>query len=257
MTSAQDQSDIAFLQTNARAIRAAGLDFWHLDQTINLHNYVRIANDIAAQLPDGARILDWGCGWGQMSWLLRRRALQVTSFELGPDDMQLPDIPLCEGLHVVRTQHPTHLPFPDQQLDGVLSCGVLEHVDEYSEAGNEKKSLREIARILRPGGKLLVYQLPQRAAWQEAVVRRFKLGYSHPRRYSSAEITALLDDAGFDVQRMRRANLVPKNLTGMPAALRRIYSMFSLPLMRLDHYACHVPLLNRIAGVMEITAVRR
>jgi hypothetical protein len=133
---------------------------------------------------------------------------------------------------------------------------VLEHVDECSQPGNEFKSLREIARVLRPSGAFLIYQLPQRHAWQEAVIRRFKLGYSHPRRYTAAEITRLLADAGYRVQRVRRMNLIPKNLTGMPGRIRRIYNGFSRPLIALDGGLSRVPGLNQAAGVLEIAAQR-
>jgi len=251
-----DQEDYQFLLANARAGRALGLpDFVHLDQPIGLWNYIRIANDIVRQAPPG-RLLDWGCGYGQMTYLLQRRGFQVTPFDIGAPETSLPDMPLCRGLSIVRTQHPTTLPFEIASFDGVLSCGVLEHVDEYSQPGNEIKSLHEIARVLRPGGLFLIYQLPQRYAWQEAVIRRFRLGYAHSRRYTAAEIVRLLESTGYRTQRVRRANLIPKNLTGMPTPLRRFYSRFSRPLIMVDGWLSQLPLLNQIAGVLEITAVR-
>jgi SAM-dependent methyltransferase len=251
-----DQEDYQFLLANARAGRALGLpDFVHLDQPIGLWNYIRIANDIVRQAPRG-RLLDWGCGYGQMTYLLQRRGFQVTPFDIGAPETSLPDMPLCRGLSIVRTQHPTTLPFEIASFDVVLSCGVLEHVDEYSQPGNEIKSLHEIARVLRPGGLFLIYQLPQRYAWQEAVIRRFRLGYAHSRRYTAAEIIRLLESTGYRTQRVRRANLIPKNLTGMPTPLRRFYSRFSRPLIMVDGWLSQLPLLNQIAGVLEITAVR-
>ncbi len=259
MNLSNNSNDLAFLEHNAASIRSAKLNIPHLDQTVNLLNYIRIADHIAAVVPQpAARILDWGSGYGQMTWLLRRRNFDMTSFDIGADDTCLPSIPLCNGLNVIRTTHPTQLPFPEQAFDAVLSCGVLEHIDECSGvAGNELKSLAEIARVLRPEGKLLIYQLPQRASWQEALVRCLKLGYTHPRRYHAAEIIGILEDKGFRVASLRRANLVPKNLTGMPMGVRRIYSRFSRPLIVLDRYLCRIPLLNRVAGVLEIIAVKR
>jgi SAM-dependent methyltransferase len=249
-----DRADYAFLRDNARAGLALHLPaFIHLDQPIGVWNYIRIANDIARQA--AGQVLDWGCGYGQMTYLLRQRGFQVTSFDIGAPEAALPDIPVCRGLTVVRSQHPTQLPFEPARFDAVLSCGVLEHVDEESgQPGNERESLREIARILRPHGLLLIYQLPQKNAWQEALIRRFKLGYSHPRRYTAAEITRLLRAAGFDVVRLRRANLIPKNLTGMPAALRRLYSRFSRSLIAADGCLAQIPGVNQLAGVLEITA---
>ena len=252
-----DQTDFAFLRDNARAGLALKLaSFIHLDQPIGMWNYIRIANDVARQA--SGHVLDWGCGYGQMTYLLRQRGLQVTSFDIGAPDTTLPDIPLCRDLAVVRSEHPTQLPFPSASFDAVLSCGVLEHVDEYSgKVGNENRSLLEIAHILRPGGQLLIYQLPQRGAWQESLIRRFKLGYAHPRRYTKREIQQMLRTAGLDLVSVRRANLIPKNLTGMPARLRRVYSRFSHILIAADGRLAQVPGLSQVAGVMEITARKR
>ena len=228
----------------------------HLDQPIGIWNYVRIADDIVKQVPRGD-VLDWGCGYGQMTYLLKRRGLNVTSFDIGdPAAAKLPDVPLCRGLEVVRSSHPTDLPFPDRSFDAVLSCGVLEHVDEMSEPGNEIKSLHEIARVLKPGGTFLVYQLPQRFAWQEAVLRRLKIGYTHPRRFHLGEISALLQRTGFSVQRVRRANLLPKTLTGMPEALRRAYGNSGRAMVALDAGLSRLPGIRHIAGVLEVTARR-
>lgn len=263
MTSAMTSSDATrrdfdYLLENARAGKALGLaSFIHLDQPIGLWNYVRIAEDIAGQIQAGATILDWGCGYGQMTYLLKRRNFDVTAFDIGnPQQADMPDIPLCRGLEIVRSLHPTALPFADNSFDAVLSCGVLEHVDEFSQVGNERASLREMARILRPGGRFFIYQLPQRYAWQEATIRRLHLGYAHPRRYTDSEITQMLQAAGFSVERVRRANLIPKNLTGMPNRLRVFYSRFSRQLIALDGALCRIPLLNQVAGVLELTARR-
>lgn len=253
-----DQADFAFLRATARAASALHVPhFIHLDQPIGIWNYIRIANDIWQQMPAGQRhILDWGCGYGQMSYLLQRRGFQVVPFDVGNPAEPLPDIPLCRALSFIRTPEPTRLPFADASFDAVLSCGVLEHVDEYSQPGNEVKSLHEIARVLRPGGSFFIYQLPQRYSWQEAAMRSLKLGYAHPRRFTATEMIGMLQPLGFQVQRIRRANLIPRNLTGMPHKLRVLYSHLSHPLIALDGQLCRIPGLNQIAGVLEITATR-
>ena len=252
--SSLDQADYRFLWANAQAAKALGIpNMAHLEQPIGIWSYIRIANDIRRQVPPG-RLLDWGCGCGQMAYLLERRGFTVVPFDIGPPDAALPDLPLCRLLSVVRTEDRTTLPFASASFDAVLSCGVLEHVEAESEPGNERRSLAEIVRVLRPGGVFLIYQLPQEHAWQEAVIRRWRLGYAHPRRYTAREITAILEGAGFRVLQLRRANLIPRNLTGMPEWLRSLYSRFSLPLIALDGLLCRLPGLNQVAGVLEITA---
>ena len=255
--SRRDREDFEFLSATARAARAQHLThFVHLDQPVGIWNYIRIANEMSQRVPLG-RLLDWGCGFGQMTYLLRRRGFEVTAFDVGAADARLPDVPLTRDLHVVRSEHPTHLPFPDCSFDVVLSCGVLEHVDEYSDTGNERRSLAEIHRVLRPAGYFAIYQLPQKYTWQEAITRALRIGYSHPRRYTAAEIEAMLTVAGFDVERVRRNNLLPKNLTGLPDMLRSLYSRFGRALISLDGALSRIPGLNQIAGVLEIFARRR
>jgi 2-polyprenyl-3-methyl-5-hydroxy-6-metoxy-1,4-benzoquinol methylase len=250
-----DQANFAFLFANSKAAMAKHTPcFSGMDQPIGLWNYIRIANDISKQTSPG-RLLDWGCGFGQMTYLLHQRGFQVIPFDVGASGASLPDLPLTHNIPpVVRTSDPIELPFQDGQFDEVLSCGVLEHVEEGTPKGDERESLKEIARVMRPGGLLFLYQLPQRYAWQEALIRRFKKGYAHSRRYNAREIRALLLEAGFTIQRLRHANLIPKNLTGMPASLRSLYSRFSHPLISLDSWASQIPVLNQFAGVLEITA---
>ena len=252
----RDQEDFELLLSTARAAKAQGLShFVHLDQPVGIWNYIRIANDIAERVPTG-RLLDWGCGFGQMTYLLARRGFDVVPFDIGADDAHLPDVPLCRDLRVVRTTHPTQLPFSSQSFDAVLSCGVLEHVDEFSEKGNEMRSLAEIRRVLRSNGHFAIYQLPQRYTWQEALTRRLRIGYAHARRYTATEIRGMLVHAGFYIERLGRNNLLPKNLTGMPEPARAFYSRFSRAVIDLDGVLSRVPGLNQIAGVMEILARR-
>src|SRR5688500_11625103 len=222
----RDRDDFDFLLENARAGKALGLDhFLHLDQHIGIWNYIRIANEIAERTPT-PNLLDWGCGMGQMTYLLRRRGLDVTAFDVGGETAESLQMPLARDLNVVRSTHPTELPFTDRSFGAVLSCGVLEHVDEFSRPGNEVRSLGEIRRVMRPHGHFFIYQLPQRYTWQEAVTRTLRLGYSHPRRFSAREIERLLTRTGYRVESLRRNNMLPKNLTGLPEPVRTLYSRF-------------------------------
>ncbi len=252
----RDHEDFRFLYETAQAGRAQGLThFLHLDQPVGIWNYIRIANEIAKRVPPG-RLLDWGCGLGQMTYLLRRRGFDVTSFEVDAEQLGVPDLPLTRDLKIVRGEHPTDLPFETASFDAVLSCGVLEHVDEFSSPGNELLSLAEIRRVLRPDGHFPIYQLPQRYTWQEAVTRALKLGYSHPRRFTAPEIRAMLGGGGFRVEHLRRNNMLPKNLTGLPEPVRVFYSRFGRGIVALDDALSRIPVANQLAGVLEVVARR-
>lgn len=253
----RDREDLEFFLENARYLRANGMhQFIHLDQPSGIWNYIRMANEIAARVPRG-RLLDWGCGLGQMTYLLRRRGFEVVPFEIGSTiDNDVPAMPLTRNLDIVRASHPTDLPFPDAHFDAVLSCGVLEHVDEFSQPGNERKSLAEIHRVLRPGGYFPIYMLPQRYTWQEAIARTIGVGYTHPRRFVAGEIRAMLREHGFGVESLRRSNMFPKNMTGMPAPIRALYGRLARPMLVADRVLSAIPGLNQFAGVLEVMARR-
>ena len=203
-------------------------------------NYLRFADEIGELMGHG-RILDWGCGYGQMSWLLDRRGLEVVSYDLQDKRLKKfvqPHVPFRQAVDD-RT-----LPFPDCSFGGVLSCGVLEHVPD------ERKSLSEIHRCLSPGGHLFVYQLPQIYAYTEFVNRVRGLWY-HERRYTPGRARALFEAAGFEVARFRRANLFPKNLTGLPGRARGAYNRFSEQILAAERVLVRVPVLNWVSHSLE------
>ena len=221
----------------------------HLRSRLSLHNYQRIADDIVRQQPSG-RLLDWGAGFGQMSFLLRRRGLQVIGFDYNPQrrGVAVGTTALDQGVPLVTSDDPVGLPFQDRSFDAVLSCGVLEHVED------ERKSLDEIWRVLVDDGLLLIYQLPQEWSYLEFIVRRLKLGYAHPWRYTIGGARRLLEAHGFTMLAARRANMLPKNFTGLPQRIRLIFDLAPDAILAIDQGLARLPVFNLVAGVLEIVA---
>jgi SAM-dependent methyltransferase len=223
----------------------------HLQSEFSVANYLRIADDVARRAQRRAkrpRVLDWGAGYGQLSYLLAGRACDVTSFDVGTPGMA--PLPICPAMTLIRSEHPWRLPFEDASFDVVVSCGVLEHVPE------EDASLEEIHRVLRPRGLFLIYNLPQRFGYTELIVRAFKLGYTHERRYGVRGTRRLLRHHGFTVRRVRRSNMLPHNFRGLPAPLRAKLTAHAGTLLRADLALAAVPALNMLSGILELVAER-
>jgi SAM-dependent methyltransferase len=200
--------------------------------------------DLARRLADrrAGRVLDWGCGYGQVTALLLEQGLDVVPFDYR-EDLSEPVVAPLErypGIEAHFSPDPVVLPFEDASFDTVLSCGVLEHVQDPD------SSLDEIRRVLKPNGTFYVTNLPNRYSYTEKVAR--VLGhYYHgqlpdDRVYTRRSAFDLLERHGFDVVEFRRVHMLPLTLGG-PA---QVWSASSL----LER----VPGLNVVATSLELVA---
>jgi SAM-dependent methyltransferase len=94
---------------------------------------------------------------------------------------------------------PGRLPFPDLIFDRVLVVHGLEGV------GRARRMLREIWRVLKDDGRLLLVAPNRRGLW--ALVETTPFGQGQP--YSSGQITRLLADTLFRIERRESALFVP------------------------------------------------
>lgn len=219
----------------------------NLQHALQLREYDAIADRIERDAP--ARLLDWGCGYGHMTWLMRSRGLDVEAFDFRPEAAERGLRPLSRFPEItafIEPSDPVHLPYEDDRFDAVLSCGVLEHVSD------PRGSLAEIRRVLRPGGTFYVYKLPNRRSYLEAIAKRAGLYYHgawpDDRVYDLPGARRLLEDAGFRVQEARLANLLPLTVGGQAIA------RWAAPLWRLNVRLGDVPGLRELATNVELVA---
>ena len=222
----------------------------HLNSAPQMAEYLAAADRIAAA-GHGA-VLDWGCGFGQMSDLLRRRGVDTTSCDYDPSaagDGELRDLDLFPGVQATFTSHPVRLPYADDQFDAVLSMGVLEHV------ADPEGSLDELGRILKPGGLLYVYKLPNRFSYLEAIARRTGQHYHGERPedtlYTVPSARELHERHGYDVLKVRYANMLPLTVPG------RLTTTLAPLIWAVNRILARVPGLNRLSTNVELVARRR
>ncbi|WP_040493052.1 class I SAM-dependent methyltransferase [Ilumatobacter nonamiensis] len=103
----------------------------------------------ADELAGAARVLDIGCGDGQISRLAASAGARVTGID-----------PTWNCVRVARERgggadysraSASGLPFGDGAFDAAVACLVFEHIDDVDEA------IAEVARVLEPGGRFCFF----------------------------------------------------------------------------------------------------
>ncbi len=140
------------------------------------------------------RLLDAGCGTG-FNLLELGRLGRAAGVDLSADA-----IAFCRerGVRAARASV-LALPFADATFDAVTSFDVLYH----AWVTDDGAAARELARVLRPGGVLLVRVPAMRALWG---AHDTEVQSRH--RYTRGELRALLAGAGLDVVRATYCNSI-------------------------------------------------
>ena len=102
------------------------------------------------------RVLEIGCGAGRHVYFFRLMGLQVVGTDVAHSAIdftrrRLKKDGLIEGVELLAADA-TQIPYPDDSFDGILAWRFL-HVLSPAQA---QKCIREIYRLLRPGGKILL-----------------------------------------------------------------------------------------------------
>jgi SAM-dependent methyltransferase len=184
---------------------------------IYLTQYVKAAAEAHLGRPFGQiSVLDWGCGKGQVTKLmrdLRPGTIESCDVELDKDDSSFGQAtPLLKHFEIPVTplRHPYQLPYPDASFDVLLSFGVLEHVPD------DMASLAEIHRVLTPGGLFFCFYLPTSLSWTQKLAHMRGNDY-HDRLYSRRKVENMLSSTGFNLLDLWYRPLLPKNTVQYPA----------------------------------------
>jgi SAM-dependent methyltransferase len=152
-------------------------------------------------LPPSAQVLEIGCGTGANLGLLARfgrlSAMELDGAALAVARDVAQSTAAAAGCELRAGALPEPVPFDDGRFDLVCMLDVLEHI------ADDGAALARAARLLAPGGRLLVTVPAYRWLWSG-----HDTAHHHHRRYTAGGLAALAQRVGLNVLRLGYFNTV-------------------------------------------------
>ena len=177
------------------------------DESLPAHvveHYLRKRTRFVLEHCPKGRALDVGCGTG----VLARRLADVGYEVVGADP--------SEGMLDVLRAHDarvdavvasgTALPFPDASFDVVLTVATLHHIADPADV---RRTLGEMVRVVRPGGRVLVWDHNPRNPYWGRLMARVPQDTGDERLIGEEEVLAGLRAGGARILRSEQLGLVP------------------------------------------------
>lgn len=154
----------------------------------------------------GKRVLEVGCGPGRYAAMLQTLGHDVTAV----DPFSFPEWNSVKArgnavfMDGVKAEA---LPFPDQSFDHVTCIGTLLYVDDV------EKSLAEMRRVLRPGGRLLIRTVNSGNRFTRRTGQKLDPASKH--LFTLPELVKRCEDAGFEVSNQFMFGCLPAFSPGL------------------------------------------
>lgn len=154
-----------------------------------------------AELADCRRVLEIGCGTGNLIVRAKRAHPDVDATGCDPDPRALDRARRKAGrLTGIRFErgYAQRLPYADGEFDRVLSSMMLHHLDDDAKTA----AAAEVFRVLRPGGRLHLVDIGGDVTAGDGLMARLVMRNHHAAGNLGDAIPRLLGAAGFDCTRV-------------------------------------------------------
>ena len=164
----------------------------------------------------GGTALEIGCGQGAALEIILDRfgADRAIGFDLDPAMVTRAQRRLADRSAVVEVHvgDAEHLDLPDSCVDAVFDFAIVHHIPDW------RAALREVHRVLRPGGRFYFEEVTKRALDRPT----YRLLFDHPNndRFTADEFIRSLEDGGLRVGARHRTFIGGDYVLGVAERLR-------------------------------------
>ena len=135
----------------------------------------RLSGDIDprdfVEIPEGARVLDYGCGHGSYLADFHARGIHISGAEIAGN---LVDACCAQGYDVRRVEYSDLIPFDDGEFHVVYLMQVFEHLRD------PHGFMQELNRVLKPGGALYIAVPNKKSVWRKVFGKNWVSGWFAP-----------------------------------------------------------------------------
>ena len=204
------------------------------------HYLTKRTRFVLEHCPHG-RVLDVGCGTGLLATRLAEAGYEVTGVDPSEGMLEIlaartPEVDAVSGSG-------TSLPFQDDSFDVVLSVAVMHHI---ADAEDVRQTLFEMIRVVRPSGRVLVWDHNPRNPYWKSLMARVPQDTGDERLIGESELVAGLRQSGAEILVSAQLGMVPdftpQPALGLAAAAERT--------------AERIPLLRRLCAHNVILAAK-
>jgi len=166
---------------------AADYDKWYETPDGSLHNRFQkeLVSGLLPPARHGEKLLDVGCGTGHWSRFFSSLGYEVTGIDNSADMIAVARSNVCEGCEF-ELSDAEHIPYPEDSFDVVATMATLEFL------ARPRKALDEMARCLRPQGRLMIGTLNRLAPLNRERLASGKQPYASAHMFSTRELLVLL-----------------------------------------------------------------
>lgn len=148
-------------------------------------------------------VLEIGCGNGNGTKLIKKyfSPKEVIGIELDAEMIKIATERNLDKSNSYKVMDAAKLDFPNKYFDAIFDFGIIHHIPNW------KDSLKEIKRVLKPNGELILEDLSI-AAFSKGIGRLWRILSDHPYQfmYTPEQFTEFLKEIGFTIKNYKESN---------------------------------------------------